>query len=118
MTLIMGCECVQSRGASAADVREALAESELEVREDGSAIRRFGGRPPPPLRHEVDLRALREQLEFYLSDENLRRDGFFHDKISSSAEGWLCMNLVIGCRKIQSLGAAPVDVIAALAASA
>ena len=29
------------------------------------------------------------QVEYYLSDENLKYDKFFHDKISGNADGWL-----------------------------
>ena len=29
------------------------------------------------------------QVEYYLSDENLKYDKFFHDKISANADGWL-----------------------------
>merc|ERR1712129_378325 len=48
------------------------------------------------------------------SDENLQHDKFFHDSISASSDGWLCVDLVMACKKIQSLGAYPADVIAAL----
>jgi hypothetical protein len=32
------------------------------------------------------LTKLRQQVEYYLSDENLGRDKFFHDKISEDTE--------------------------------
>ena len=33
---------------------------------------------------KVDLAEIKKQLEYYLSDENLKRDEFFHDIIQKS----------------------------------
>ena len=34
--------------------------------------------------------ALRAQVEFYLSDKNLRRDAFYRSRIEACDGGWLC----------------------------
>lgn len=44
-----------------------------------------------------------KQMEYYLSDENLTTDRFFHSKIQESAEGYLPMSSIMQCRKIQNL---------------
>merc|ERR1712014_278463 len=41
--------------------------------------------------------ALRMQVEYIFSDENLRHDRFFRDKISADPDGWLDMNLILKC---------------------
>mmetsp|Transcript_11164 Transcript_11164/g.21955 ORF Transcript_11164/g.21955 Transcript_11164/m.21955 type:complete len:385 (-) Transcript_11164:1265-2419(-) len=59
-----------------------------------------------------DLAAsIRKQVEFYLSDANLKTDKFFHDVISSSADGYVSMDVLLKCRKLKSLTSSP-DVIA------
>lgn len=58
---------------------------------------------------------MRKQVEYYLSDENLRHDKFFHDKISSDPEGWLELTLLLGCNKMKSMRATSEAVLAALA---
>ena len=37
---------------------------------------------------KYDIAEVRKQLEYYMSDENLKRDEFFHDMISKSDEVW------------------------------
>lgn len=66
-----------------------------------------GGVPP-------FIGSLQTQLEYYLSDQNLCRDKFFHNKISSEPDGWLPMELVMGCRKVQAFGATPAHVVLAV----
>lgn len=63
------------------------------------------------------LGPLRTQLEYYLSDGNLRHDKFFHGKIASDADGWLDISLIMSCKKIQSMQATQDDIVAALEAS-
>merc|ERR1719171_1180504 len=60
---------------------------------------------------------LRKQVEYYLSDENLKFDKFFHEKISADSEGWLDMSLVLSCKKMQALKASVEDVVSALQGS-
>merc|ERR1719471_525584 len=66
-------------------------------------------RPTPP-----EPKTVRKQVEYYLSDENLRYDRFFHEKIAGSADGWLDMSLVLSCNKMKAIRAERKDVIEAL----
>jgi len=66
-------------------------------------------KPSPP-----DAAAVRKQVEYYLSDENLRGDKFFNEKIASNEEGWLEMSLILSCNKMKAMRANLDDVIAAL----
>ncbi|CAE7315950.1 La, partial [Symbiodinium necroappetens] len=66
-------------------------------------------KPTPP-----DPAVVRKQVEYYLSDENLKYDKFFHDKISANADGWLDMSFILSCNKMKSMRAGKDDVIAAL----
>ena len=52
---------------------------------------------------EERLRALRRQVEYYLSDGNLIGDTFFHQKISQHPQGWLDATLVLGCNRVKKL---------------
>lgn len=71
-----------------------------------------GQQPPCPGRA-----AIREQVEYYLSDENLRHDEFFHRQISNDSAGWLDMNLILACRKITKMCIVGEDVVEALKGS-
>jgi len=68
--------------------------------------------------HRPDPATIRKQVEYYLSDENLRYDKFFHDKISADPERWLDMGLILGCRKMKDMRATADEVRAALEGSA
>jgi len=59
---------------------------------------------------------VRKQIEYYLSDDNLKHDKFFHDKISDkdNAEGWLSIDVILSCNKMKVLGATKDDVVASL----
>eukprot|EP00929_Paragymnodinium_shiwhaense_P001817 TRINITY_DN102024_c0_g1_i1.p1 TRINITY_DN102024_c0_g1~~TRINITY_DN102024_c0_g1_i1.p1 ORF type:complete len:365 (+),score=62.35 TRINITY_DN102024_c0_g1_i1:76-1095(+) len=61
-----------------------------------------------------DLGAVRRQVEFYMSDENLEYDRFFHEKIADSPSGWLPMHLIVGCNRMRAMGATPLAVVQAL----
>lgn len=63
---------------------------------------------------EPDAAAIRKQVEYYLSDENLRHDKFFHEKITSDPEGWLEVSLILSCKKMKAMRATKEDVISAL----
>ena len=45
-----------------------------------------------------------EQMEYYLSDKNLSRDSFFHQKISSDINGYIDLNFFLKCNKIIKAG--------------
>ena len=61
---------------------------------------------------------LQEQIEYYLSDKNLRSDHFFHEKISSHPEGFLEIKLLLNCNKIRKCGATISDVVSEIEKSA
>ena len=44
---------------------------------------------------------IKEQIEYYLSDENLKHDSFFHEKISNNPKGYLDLGLLLKCNKIK-----------------
>lgn len=67
---------------------------------------------------EVDLNAIRKQIEYYFSDDNLSVDAFFHGKIKASEEGWLDSDLILSCRKIKDLFTTPEHILEALKESA
>jgi len=66
-------------------------------------------KPTPP-----DAGIVRKQVEYYLSDDNLRHDKFFHDKISGNKEGWLEIALILSCNKMKVMRATNEDVLASL----
>jgi hypothetical protein len=47
---------------------------------------------------------IKEQIEYYLSDENLKHDSFFHEKISTDPKGYLDLDLLLKCNKIKNKG--------------
>lgn len=58
----------------------------------------------PGYNPDLDLRpALRKQVEYYFSDENLEYDKFFHDLISKDPDGWVDMEYVIQCKKMRNV---------------
>jgi len=65
----------------------------------------------------VDPAVVRKQVEYYLSDENLRQDKFFSEKIAADAEGWLDVNLILSCNKMKVMRATQEHVVTALAES-
>jgi len=62
----------------------------------------------------VDKAVLRKQVEYYLSDQNLMYDKFFHEKISANPEGWLDMSLILSCNKMKAMRATKELVLEAL----
>ena len=48
--------------------------------------------------------AIKEQVEYYLSDENLKNDQFFHNKISEDINGYLDLDFLLKCNKIKVAG--------------
>ena len=47
---------------------------------------------------------IKEQVEYYLSDQNLKQDSFFHQKISGDPNGYLDIDLLLKCNKIKKAG--------------
>lgn len=62
--------------------------------------------------------ALKKQVEYYLSDDNLKHDKFFHSKISENGEGWLALDHILACNKIKAITREASEIIAAIATSA
>ena len=65
-----------------------------------------------------DMAALKKQIEYYLSDANLKHDKFFHTKISENAEGWLAFEHILACNKVKVLTTKNDDIVTALKESA
>lgn len=61
-----------------------------------------------------DTVVVRKQIEYYLCDENLKYDKFFHDKISEDKEGWLDVTCILSCPKVKAMRATKEDLAAAL----
>ena len=47
---------------------------------------------------------IKEQIEYYLSEENLEKDYFFNDKISLDPESYLDLKFLLKCNKIKKKG--------------
>ena len=67
-----------------------------------------------PIKQEDRMNGLKSQVEYYLSDENLKRDKFFHEKISGDLEGYLDVDLIMMCNKIKQLNATKEEIISAI----
>ncbi|CAE7385880.1 La [Symbiodinium pilosum] len=96
---------------------EAEAEKPAEAATPPTEKRKDGGAEPDAKRLKPtppDPAVVRKQVEYYLSDENLKYDKFFHDKISANAEGWLDMSFILSCNKMKAMRAGKDDVVAAL----
>lgn len=57
---------------------------------------------------------LKTQVEYYLSDANLRRDAFFYNKILEDSQGYLDLDLIMNCNKIKAFGVDKAAVAAAV----
>ena len=55
--------------------------------------------------------SIKEQVEYYLSDENLKKDSFFHNKISENQNGYLDLDFLLKCNKIKKAGWSKEDLI-------
>ena len=47
---------------------------------------------------------IKEQIEYYLSDDNLKNDSFFHQKISEDTNGYIELDFLLKCNKIKKAG--------------
>lgn len=56
--------------------------------------------------HDVQV-----QMEYYLSDENLKKDEFFHGKISNNPEGYVELEYFLKCNKIIKNGWKMKDIV-------
>jgi hypothetical protein len=60
---------------------------------------------------------VKKQVEFYLSDNNLSHDQFFHSKISGNVEHWLDIADILNCNKIKKMKITEADIVASLKSS-
>ena len=51
------------------------------------------------------IEKVKTQLEYYLSDDNLKNDAFFHEQISESSDGYVPFSTFLNCNKIKKLEA-------------
>ena len=56
------------------------------------------------IKEDEKMIAIKEQIEYYLGDENLKHDQFFHSKISEDANGYLDLDFLLKCNKIKKAG--------------
>lgn len=47
------------------------------------------------------LNDIKNQMEYYLSDDNLKGDSFFHEKISENKDGYIDLDLFLKCNKVK-----------------
>ena len=59
----------------------------------------------------------RNQVEYYFSDANLRRDGFLRERITADAGGWVALSLIVSFNRIARMGLSAEAVSDALIAS-
>lgn len=60
---------------------------------------------------------LRKQVLFYFSDENMRTDRYFQNIIAQSEGGWISMESILACKRMQQMGASTREVMGALRGS-
>ena len=60
---------------------------------------------------------IKKQIEYYLSDTNLSGDAFFHSKIAESEGGYLDLDLIMSCKKVQKAGWTKEDIIQGISTS-
>ena len=63
------------------------------------------------------MKNIREQIEYYLSDENLSRDKFFREQIMTYKEGWVLISYFLNCNKIKLMNTTVTEVAEAIADS-
>ena len=47
--------------------------------------------------------AIKKQIEYYLSDNNLTRDKFFREQISTDKQGWVQIAHFLNCNKVKAM---------------
>ena len=56
------------------------------------------------IKSDKDKNIIKEQIEYYLGDENLKQDTFFHQKISEDPNGYLELECLLKCNKCKKAG--------------
>ena len=62
----------------------------------------------------LELEAIKNQIEYYFSDENLSHDKFFHELISSDEHGFVTIDTILKCQRIKNLNATKELIIEAI----
>ena len=62
----------------------------------------------------VDRAAIREQVEFWLGDANLRRDKFLRQAVGSSDGGWVPLETLLSFNKMKELTSSADELAAAI----
>lgn len=60
---------------------------------------------------------IRTQVEYYLSDNNLKKDQFFYEKIKENDDGWVEIGLLLNCNKIKNMGVSADSIVQAIKGS-
>ena len=63
------------------------------------------------------MEALKKQVEYYLSDDNLKTDKFFHRLISENSEGWIEIVNILACNRIKKITNSALDIVECLKTS-
>ncbi|CAK0817886.1 unnamed protein product, partial [Prorocentrum cordatum] len=58
--------------------------------------------------------AIKKQIKYYFSDENLKKDRFFQQKIAETEGGYINMSVIMGCPAIKKIGCTMAEIIDAL----
>ena len=61
--------------------------------------------------------ALKKQVEWYFSDENLSHDKFFHELISSDEHGYVKIEVILKCQRVKNLKATKENILEAILTS-
>lgn len=92
----------------------ALRDQLLKVAESRFALDRLRAKKDWKARQMEQLTKVRKQVEYYLSDENLLQDTFFRGKIAADTEGWIGLDIIMGCKKIQAMEMTKDELVNAL----
>eukprot|EP00007_Cunea_sp_BSH-02190019_P006498 CAMPEP_0174240878 /NCGR_PEP_ID=MMETSP0417-20130205/20985_1 /TAXON_ID=242541 /ORGANISM="Mayorella sp, Strain BSH-02190019" /LENGTH=462 /DNA_ID=CAMNT_0015320043 /DNA_START=31 /DNA_END=1419 /DNA_ORIENTATION=+ len=67
-------------------------------------------------KQQEKLKEISELLQFYFGDANLTRDGFLRNRITSSSDGWVDLDLLLTFNKLRSLTTLAEEVASAVLA--
>jgi hypothetical protein len=65
----------------------------------------------------ISSAAVRRQVEYYFSDENLAYDKFFNEKILENKEGFVPFDAVLKCQRLKNLKVTQEDLVQAVSTS-
>lgn len=60
---------------------------------------------------------IRTQVEYYLGDNNLKRDEFFYNKVLENDHGWVDITHFLACNKIKNMGITKESIVEAVKGS-